>query len=102
MWTKRVPIIWCKVELQKSRNIRFSLPLSLTVLIELLDCAHDLLSLLYILTPKSASIYAQLSPHQIEELMSALKRLLRSMAEDGPYELLTLSADQLSLSIKVN
>jgi hypothetical protein len=101
MWTRRVPIIWCRVELQKGRNIRFSLPLSLRVFIELLDCADDLLSLLCIFTPKTASIYAQLSPHHIEELISALKRLLRSIAKDGPYDLVTLSADQLNLSIKV-
>jgi hypothetical protein len=101
MWNRGLRIIWLKIQLQNGKNFRLSLPISLNVLMELLDGALDLMTMICMVAPKKPHSASHVSAHSIKELTQLLMILFGSITKDGGYDLVEVSADHVNVSIKV-
>lgn len=101
MWNRGIGILWVSIKIQRGKNLRLSFPISLKVLMELLDCASDMMALICTVTPKMPASGSHISTHGAKELIQMLMVLLGSITKDGPYDLIDVSADQVSVSIRV-
>ncbi len=84
-------IIWFR--LRTENNKRICLPISCNVFRELLDSIHDVLTFLCIFAPKS-----HIAPKAFTRLFM---EFFGSISEDGPYDLIDVTADKVQFSIKV-
>lgn len=94
-------MIWFKIHTQNGKSFRLSFPITLYVLLELLDCIYDVLVLACIFVPKKPHSGSRISVHTIKELIPMLMQLLGSITKDGPYDLVDVAADNVKVSIKI-
>lgn len=94
-------MIWFRLHKEKGRSIRLCLPISLHVLLELLDSLLDVITLICMFAPKKPRFYSGMSVHTAKELTEMLMALLGSITEDGPYDLVDVAADHAKVSIHI-
>ncbi len=102
MWTKRFRVIWLQLYVDHGRRFHLTLPISSYALVELLDCAVDLLDLACCFVPKGFTPNSHTLPlHATRELLLGLNNLLDSLTGSEPYDLLDIEADQVRVSLKI-
>ncbi|MDF2911563.1 MAG: hypothetical protein K0Q56_2444 [Sporolactobacillus laevolacticus] len=101
MSTRALQVIWFKIQTQNGKSVRLHFPISLYVLLELLDCFLVLIKLVCLFAPKRPSSGSHISIHAIKELIPMLMELLRSITKDGPYDLVDVAADNVKVSIRI-
>lgn len=78
-----------------------TLPISLHVLRELLDSFYDLAAVLCLFVPAKQGPHSQGTLRTGKELTLRLTQLLGSIGENGPYDLLDVSTDEVKVRISV-
>ncbi len=100
--TKGFRILWVKVHVNKDKHFYLNLPISLYAFEELLDCVMDLLDLACFFTPKKQIINSSsVSVHTVKDLMKALIKLLDSLVDTEPYDLVNVEVNNVKVSIKI-
>ncbi|WP_271714681.1 hypothetical protein [Anaeromicropila herbilytica] len=96
-------IIWLKVHVEKARTIRFNIPIPMYMLEELLDGTLDLIKLLCFFT-RNQAIRSHTSSVNLlvgKELLQMTAKLIDSLTEEGPYNLVDVEVDKVKVSIKI-
>lgn len=118
MSIKSFRLLWIRLETSNKRSISFSLPISLYVFQELLDCILDLLSVACFFVPKvstskvpdskvpvskvpNTNSSSRITIYSIKELVIIFMKLLESLTEDEPYELVDVTTDEVKVLIKI-
>lgn len=101
MSNKCLRIIWFKLSAENGKGFHLRFPISLSVFLELLDSIDDLLTVIGYFAPKSPISGSRLSVHSIKELTRMLIALFGSLTENGPYELIDVTADNVKVSVKI-
>ncbi|NCB73492.1 MAG: hypothetical protein EOM51_01935 [Clostridia bacterium] len=90
-----------KVSADNGKKFRLFFPISLNVFRELLDSFVDLTSLVCVFTPKTPKKSSHLSVRAVRELLRSLIILLGTINDDGPYDLINVDADNVTVKIKI-
>ncbi len=100
MWIKHFPLLWIRLQLTDRKLIGFPIPIF--VIQEIMDCFLDLLLLISIVHPKkSTSSPSVISVPALRNLIQALMRLFDSVTDSGPYELVGIRTDKVTITIRV-
>ncbi len=101
--TKRLPILWVKVQLSGSKHFYLNLPISLYAFEELLDSVMDLLDVASFFTPKNQlKNSSSISVHTVKSLMKSLISLMDSLVGGESYDLVRVEVENVKVSIKIN
>lgn len=102
MWNKVFPLLWIKLQMEE-KHFSLSLPISLHILQELLDCLLDLLEFLCLFSPKKNRINPPSSPgiHAAKELLQAAIHTLNSLTDHEPYDFVNITTDKIKLLLKI-
>ena len=101
MSNRGLRIIWFRLHTEKGRGFRLLLPISLGVFRELLDSILDLMTFICIFAPKTNRHDSHMSIRTVRELIWMLMDIFGSISEDGPYDLVDVSADNVKVSMKI-
>lgn len=101
MSTRALQVMWFKIQMQNGKNFRLYFPISVYVLLELLDCFLDLIEFVCLFVPKRPSSGSHISVHAIKDLIPMLMELLSTITKDGPYDLIDVEADNVKVAIKI-
>lgn len=103
MLTRSFHSIWINIKIDGHKHFRLFLPVSIYAFQELLDCVLDLLSFASLFVPREnkANKYKSISVHNINELVLMVMSLLASITENGPYDLVDVSCENVNVSIKI-
>ncbi|HWQ51740.1 MAG TPA: hypothetical protein VN369_08055 [Terriglobales bacterium] len=101
MSNRRARVIWFKLDKAGEKGIHLALPISLHVLRELLDSYHDLATVLCLFMPAKQEPHSRGTLRSGKELTLRLTQLLGSIGENGPYDLLDVSTDEVKVRISV-
>lgn len=95
--------VWINIKIDNHKRFRLFLPISLYTFWELLDCVTDLLSLACLFVPSrlKANMHKPAYIHTVKELAKLIMDFLSSVTEDGPYELVDVSHENVRVSIKI-
>ena len=94
-------IVWFKLNTENGKKFRLFFPISLNVFRELLDSFIDLITVICLFAPKSFAPGASIPVHAVKDTANMLMQLLGSITDDGPYDLVDVSADNVRVSIKI-
>jgi len=94
-------IVWFKLNTENGKKFRLFFPISLNVFRELLDSFIDLITVICLFAPKSIALGASIPVHAVKDTANMLMQLLGSITDDGPYDLVDVSADNVRVSIKI-
>ncbi len=111
MLSKFYPVFWISIRIREEKKFSLSLPLSLFVIDELLDCIQDLLSIAVLFMPdkkiklsdnKNINLPAQsFSPAAVSEMLKGTRILLKSLKTNESYDLVDVTADNVRVLIKM-
>ena len=101
MSNRGLRIVWFKIHTENGKKFRLFFPISLNVFRELLDSFDDLISVICLFTPKTFSPGASVPVRAVKDITEMLIQLLGTMTDDGPYDLVDVSADKVRISIKI-
>lgn len=101
MWTRGFRILWVKVDIRESTRFYLNLPISLYSFEELIDCVMDLLELACFFIPKHSSEASSVSIHSIKDTAYSIIRLLDSLTDYEPYDLVDVTAGNVKVSVRV-
>ncbi|MBP8640895.1 MAG: hypothetical protein KBI01_08370 [Oscillospiraceae bacterium] len=94
-------IVWFKLRTENGKKFRLFFPISLNVFRELLDSFDDLITVVCLFTPKTFAPGASVPVRAVKDVTEMLIQLLGSITDDGPYDLVDVSADKVRVSIKI-
>lgn len=96
-------ILWFQLQMEKQRHFRFPFPIPMYIFQEILDCVVDLLELVCLFVPNRSvtNTHSNFSVYAIKELVIMTCKLLDSITDYGPYDLVDVTTDQVRISIKV-
>lgn len=100
MSIKGFRILWVKVHID-DKHIRINLPISLYAFEELLDCIMDLLELACFFAPNRPVGSSSVSVHTVKSLAYEIIRLLNSLSDQEPYDLVDVAVNNVKVSIKI-
>ena len=101
MWNSGLRIIWFRLYRDNGRGFHLHFPISLNVLMELIDSLLDIMTLICALTPKTSKAGSRISVRATRELILMLMALLSSITDEGPYDLVDVAAGNVKVSIKI-
>ena len=95
--------LWLRLQLESHRYIAIPIPLPLSVFQELLDCLLDLLTLACYFAPKPSSLKASshITVYSMKALVIMVIKLLDSLTEGEPYDLVDVTTDKVKVLIKI-
>ena len=102
MWSSHPRIILFRLQTESHRG--FTVPIPLYILEELLDCLYDIVSVVCLFEPKlqaGEEHMARRPVHNARELLWLTQELLGSLWDSEPYELLSVTADKVAVTIKI-
>lgn len=100
--TKRLRILWVKVQISGGKHFYLNLPISLYAFEELLDCVIDLLNVACFFTPKQPlTSSSTVSVHTVKSLMKELINLMDLLAVSEPYDLVNAEIRNVKVSVKI-
>jgi len=94
-------IVWFRLNTENGKKFSLFFPISLNVFRELLDSFIDLITVICLFTRKSFAPGASIPVHAVKDTANMLMQLLGSITDDGPYDLVDVSADNVRVSIKI-
>lgn len=101
MSSKGSGVVWLKLRKGSGRGFHLRFPIAMYVFRELLDSVLDIVALACVFVPKRKNSPSGMSVHAIRELLLMLTALLGSITEDGPYDLVDVTADNVEVQIKI-
>lgn len=101
MWNSGLRVVWFRLNKENGRSLHLHFPISLNVLMELTDCILDIMTLICAFTPKTSKAGSRISMRAVRELVLMLMALLSSITDDGPYDLVDVTAEDVRVSIKI-
>lgn len=101
MSNRGIRIVFFKLHIENGKKFRFFFPISLNVFRELLDSFIDLITVISLFTPKKLAPGERIPVREVKEIAKMIMQLLGSITDDGPYDLVDVSADKVKVSIKV-
>lgn len=94
-------LVWFRLHTENGKKFRLFFPFSLNVFRELLDSFIDLLSVVCLFAPNKPDLGSRISVQTAKELIRMLLAFFGSITDDGPYDLVDISADSVRVSIKI-
>lgn len=103
MSIKSFPILWIKLQMEEKKHINLSIPVPISVIQEILDGTLDLLQLICLFKRNRyyTNTTSSISINTIKELLLMTMKLLDSLTEGEPYDLVNVAADKVKVSIKI-
>ena len=101
MWNRNLRIIWFKLQMDKNPYIALTFPIPLYMFTEILDCTYELLAVICLFVSKSLISSSSVSVYTIKNLVEMIIKLLDSLVDGEPYDLVDVSADRMRVSIKI-
>ena len=95
--------LWLRLQLESRKDIAIPIPLPLSVFQELLDCLLDLLTIACFFTPKLSSFKtsSHITVYSMKALVLMIMKLLDSLTEGEPYDLVDVTTDKVKVLIKI-
>lgn len=103
MWNKNFRILWFKFQIDTYNHFGIPFPIPMYIFQELLDCTSDLLTVVSLFVPKNAPTITSpsFSIHTARELIHMTTKLIDSLAQDEPYDLVDISVKNVKVFIKI-
>lgn len=101
MPNKGLQVIWIGVHTKTGKRVRLLLPISVNVIRELLDCILDCMAVICLFAPKTPRADSHISAHTVKELTCMLLEFFGSITDDGPYNLVDVTAENVKVSVKI-
>ncbi len=103
MWIKGFRLLWFKLQIENKRFMSIPIPIPLYIFEELLDCFLDLLTVTCFFLPKVAvpNSTSPVTIYSIKTLVIMVMKLLDSLTEDEPYDLIDVTTDGVKVLIKI-
>ncbi len=103
MLSKGFRILWLKLRTEENKHFYLSFPVPLYIFQELLDCTLDLLKLacLFARNRSNPDSSLSLTVYTVKEFVQITMKLLDSLTEDGPYNLVDVTAHKVKISVGI-
>jgi hypothetical protein len=103
MSIKSLRFLWIKLQTPNKGFISIPFPIPLYIFQELLDCFLDLLTVACFFTPKvpDPNSSSRITIYSVKTLVIMVMKLLDSLTEDEPYELVDVTTDKVKVLIKI-
>lgn len=103
MSIKGFRLLWIKLETSNRRFISIPFPIPLYIFQELLDCFLDLLTVACFFVPKvpNPNSSSRFTIYSVKALVIIVMKLLDSLTEDEPYDLVDVTTDKVKVLIKI-
>jgi hypothetical protein len=103
MWNNRFRILWFKLQREENPHFSISFPISLYVFQELLDGVLDLLELACFFAPNKSNTNSSssFSIYTVKEFVQMTISLFDAVTVGEPYDLVDITADKISILIKI-
>lgn len=92
-----------RLQIKDRRFINIPFPIQLYIFEELLDCFLDILIIGCFFTPKvpAKNSSARISIHLVKELVIDIIKLIRSLSDEEPFDLIDVRTDKVKVLIKI-
>lgn len=102
MSIKGCRLLWLKLQIE-GRGLGIPIPIPLYTFQELLDGCLDLLTAacFFVLKAPDPGSAASITVYSVKELIIMVIKLLDSLAEDEPYDLINVTTDKVKVLIKI-
>ncbi|WP_313130919.1 hypothetical protein [Anaerocolumna sp.] len=103
MSIKGFRFLYIKLQIEDKRFIRIPFPIPLYVFQELLDCFLDLLTVACLFVPKVSDpdSSSRITIYSAKVLVIMVMKLLDSLTDGEPYDLVDVTTDKVKVLIKV-
>ncbi|MDF2845209.1 MAG: hypothetical protein K0R00_3635 [Herbinix sp.] len=102
MSIKGFRFLWIKLQIENKRFLSIPFPVPLYIFQEILDCTLDLLTIAGLLVPKTPNLKASpITLSTVKELVIMVMKLLDSITEGEPYDLVDVTTDGVKILIKI-
>lgn len=103
MSIKGFRFLWIKLQIENTRFLRIPFPIPLFIFQELLDCFLDLLNVACFFVPKvpDSNSSSRTTIYSVKTLVLAVMKLLASLTEGEPYDLVDVTTDKVKVLIKI-
>ncbi|WP_041703641.1 hypothetical protein [Lachnoclostridium phytofermentans] len=103
MSIKGFRLLWIKLQIKNTRLFRIPFPIPLFIFQELLDCFLDLLTVACFFVPKvpDSNSSSRITIYSVKTLVIMVMKLLTSLTEGEPYDLVDVTTDKVKVLIKI-
>lgn len=103
MSIKGFRLLWIKLETQNRWFLSIPIPIPLYIFQELLDCFLDLLNVACFFAPKVpvSNSSSRITLYSVKALVIIVMKLLDSLTENEPYDLVDVTTDKIKVLIKI-
>lgn len=101
MSSKGLRIVWFYLHNENGKKVRLFFPITVNVFRELLDSVLDIVEVICIFVPQRSTSSSRFSVHTLKQMIIMLIELFSSITDDGPYDLVNVTANNVKVSIKV-
>lgn len=103
MSIKGFRFLWIKLQIENKRFLSIPFPVPLYIFQEILDCTLDLLTIAGLFVPKTSNLKSssRITIYTAKELVIMVMKLLDSITEDEPYDLVDVTTDEVKILIKI-
>lgn len=95
--------MWIKIQLENKRCKGIPFPIPLYLFQELLNSIVDILTVACFFVPKQSDLSSstRISIYSVKALVIEVMKLLDSINEDAPYDLVDVTTNKVKVSIKI-
>lgn len=103
MSIKGFRLLWIKLQIENIKFISIPVLIPLYIFHELLDCFLDLLTVTCFFIPKvsNPNSSSRITVYSVKVFVSIAMKLLDSLTEDDPYDLVDVTTDKVKVLIKI-
>lgn len=103
MWNKGFRLLWFKLQTDKNKQFGLSFPIPMYIFQDLLDCTLDFFTVMCFFVPKTNQLSSSTTYgiYAMKELVEITMKLLDSITQGDPYDLVDVTADKVRVFIKV-
>lgn len=103
MSIKYFRLLWIKLQIENRRFLNISLPIPLYIFQELFDSFLDLLTVAYFFAPKmpDQNSSSRINIYSVKLFTAIVMKLLDSLNENEPYNIVDVSTDKVKVLIKI-
>ncbi len=96
-------LLWIKLQIEGRRFINISIPMPLYIFQELFDSFLDLLTVACFFAPKvpDSDSSSRINIYSVKVLTVIVMKLLDSLNENEPYNIVDVSTDKVKVLIKI-
>jgi len=103
MSIKGFRLLWIKLQIDNRMFISIPFPVPLYIFQEILDCFLDLLTVACFFVPKVPypNSSSRITIYSVKALVIMVMKLLDSLTEGEPYDLVDVTTDKVNVLIKI-